>query len=435
MADPLEIALIAATPSDAPLLANLLELYIHDLSEAFPAIQMGPEGRFGYPKLPLYWSEPERRFAFLIHCDGRVAGFVLATRGSPASDDPEVLDVAEFFILRRYRRSGVGRHAAFLLWNRFPGQWTVRVSEGNPAAIPFWAGVTAHFSSGAVVESSRPGNPNAWRVFSFNSTPRGESAAIDVTRFQTFGFLVLRGFFDAARLGAELDQAMLDGAPSEAPGGGEIHFQYLPMMTAETPVSLALLDRLETVATTLLGGPVLPTRAKGVRYRGDTPWHTDSESPIGSLGFAAYLEPLGADDGALRMLPGSHRPELTGALRSFGAAGMAATALPAHVIATEPGDVIVFDEHLFHASSGGGSRRQWRADYVRDPADAEAERHTRAYFAGIYPPDWDGKYDVDRFPSYGVDWQRSGRRSAARLAELGVYELAAKQEAFTRSKR
>ena len=80
-------------------------------------------------------------------------------------------------------------------------------------------------------------------------------------------------------------------------------------------------------------------------------------------------------------------------------------------------------------------RRQWRADYVRDPADAEAERHTRAYFAGIYPPDWDGKYDVDRFPSYDLDWQRSGRRFAARLGELGVYELAARQEAFTRSKR
>jgi hypothetical protein len=207
------------------------------------------------------------------------------------------------------------------------------------------------------------------------------------------------------------------------------------MMTAETPVSLALLDRLENVATTLLGGPVLPTRAKGVRYRGDTPWHADSELPIGSVGFAAYLEALGADDGALRVLPGSHRPELTQALRAFGAAGMAAVALPAHIVTTEPGDLIVFDEHLFHASSGGGIRRQWRADYVRDPEDAESERHTRAYFAVIYPPDWDGKYDVDRFPSYDLDWQRSGRRSAARLGELGVYDLAAKQEAFTRSKR
>ena len=37
-----------------------------------------------------------------------------------------MLDVAEFFVLRRYRRSGVGRSAAFLIWKHFPGTWTVR---------------------------------------------------------------------------------------------------------------------------------------------------------------------------------------------------------------------------------------------------------------------------------------------------------------------
>ena len=114
MANPLEVSLDVAPARDAALLANLLELYVHDLSEAFPLIELGADGRFGYDPLPLYWSEPERRFPFLIRCGGRVAGFVLVARGSPASDDPDVLDVAEFFVLRRYRRSGVGRRAAFL---------------------------------------------------------------------------------------------------------------------------------------------------------------------------------------------------------------------------------------------------------------------------------------------------------------------------------
>lgn len=151
------------------LLANLLELYLHDLSEAFPAIEIDANGRVGYDKLALYWSEPERRFPFLIRADGRVAGFVLVTRGSPVSDDPDVLDVAEFFVLRRYRRSGVGRAAAFLLWDRLSGQWIVRVSEGNRGAIPFWAGVIADYSGGTATETRRPGTPNAWRVFSFES--------------------------------------------------------------------------------------------------------------------------------------------------------------------------------------------------------------------------------------------------------------------------
>ena len=166
-----EVSLTVATESDAALLANLLELYIHDLSEVFPGISLGPDGRFGYRRLPLYWSEPERRFAFLIRTGNQVSGFVLVTRGySPASEDRDVFDIAEFFVLRAQRRAGVGRLAAQALWNRLPGRWTVRVSEGNFGALPFWARVVEQYSGGRAVESQLPGEPNAWRVFSFASS-------------------------------------------------------------------------------------------------------------------------------------------------------------------------------------------------------------------------------------------------------------------------
>jgi len=170
MVDSQEVALDVATPRDAVVLSNLLELYIHDLSETFP-VELGADGRFGYEKLPLYWSEPERRFPFLIRCGTRVIGFALVTRGSPVSEDPDAFDVAEFFVVRRHRRSGAGRRAAFLLWNRLPGSWVVRVSEGNRNGRPFWASVIAEYTSGAVTETTRPGSPHPWRVFSFNSTP------------------------------------------------------------------------------------------------------------------------------------------------------------------------------------------------------------------------------------------------------------------------
>jgi predicted acetyltransferase len=167
-----EVVLDVAASRDVALLANLLELYIHDLSDAFPDIELGHDGRFGYEQLPLYWSEPERRFPFLIRHGDRVAGFVLATRGSPASDDPDVFDVAEFFVIRRHRRSGVARRAAFLLWARFPGRWIVRVSEGNTGALLFWTAVIAEYTRGTATESTRPGSPNAWRVFSFETADR-----------------------------------------------------------------------------------------------------------------------------------------------------------------------------------------------------------------------------------------------------------------------
>jgi predicted acetyltransferase len=145
-----EVVLDMALPRDAAVLANLLELYAHDLSEAF-ALELGADGRFGYEKLPLYWSEPERRFPFLIRCGIRVVGFALITHGSPASDDPDDFDVAEFFVVRRHRRHGVGRRAACLLWNRFAVRWIVRVSEENRGGYHFWASVVAEFTRGTFV--------------------------------------------------------------------------------------------------------------------------------------------------------------------------------------------------------------------------------------------------------------------------------------------
>ena len=96
-----------------------------------------------------------------------VVGFALARRGSEATDDPNVFEVAEFFVIRRYRRASVGQCAAASLWNSLPVRWFIRVSEGNPGALAFWAYVVAKFTGGAATESKRPGNPHAWRVFSF----------------------------------------------------------------------------------------------------------------------------------------------------------------------------------------------------------------------------------------------------------------------------
>ena len=67
------VSLTPATPSDQILLANLLELYTHDLSAIFPNVQLGPDGRFGYPALSLYSSDPQRRLPFIIRWAGRVA--------------------------------------------------------------------------------------------------------------------------------------------------------------------------------------------------------------------------------------------------------------------------------------------------------------------------------------------------------------------------
>jgi predicted acetyltransferase len=151
----------------ARLVTNMLELYMHDLSEAFP-MDLGPDGRFGYDLLR-YWQEPETRFPFLIRADGQLAGFAFVARGSPATDDASDLDVAEFFVLRRYRRSGVGRQAAFQLWDRMPGRWIVRVSDRNHRGQPFWRAIIAEYSAGDFSERALPAATHVWSVFTLRS--------------------------------------------------------------------------------------------------------------------------------------------------------------------------------------------------------------------------------------------------------------------------
>jgi len=123
------VAVHVATIDDKPIVAQLLELYAHDFSE-FAKADVDETGRFGYRWLDNYWTETERH-PFLIRVDGRLAGVVLVRAGRPH-------DMAEFFVMRKYRRAGVGRDAARAVFAMFPGEWQVRQQASNPAATAFW---------------------------------------------------------------------------------------------------------------------------------------------------------------------------------------------------------------------------------------------------------------------------------------------------------
>src|SRR5277367_1777145 len=126
---PSRVQVIEAVPDHEPVLANLLELYVHDFSE-FLDLDIGENGRFGYPSLPLYWSELGHH-PFLIRADGKLTGFALVKNVPGVSGSEAVWDMAEFFVLRGYRRRGVGKLAAHELWRRFSGRWDVRVMHRN----------------------------------------------------------------------------------------------------------------------------------------------------------------------------------------------------------------------------------------------------------------------------------------------------------------
>jgi predicted acetyltransferase len=124
-----EVEIVAASLADKSVIRNLLELYLHDFSE-FTDTDVDEHGVFGYGRLDHYWKESDRH-PFLIRADGRLAGFALVRSGRPH-------DMAEFFVMRKYRRSGVGLLAARALFAAFPGDWQVREIAANPGATAFW---------------------------------------------------------------------------------------------------------------------------------------------------------------------------------------------------------------------------------------------------------------------------------------------------------
>ena len=116
-------------PSERGVVRRLLEFYAYDWSE-LDGRDVDEHGEFGYCWLDHYWTD-ENRQAFLIRVEGKLAGFALVRQERRT-------EMAEFFILRHYRRSGVGTASAVEVFRRFPGPWLVTQHLTNPAATAFW---------------------------------------------------------------------------------------------------------------------------------------------------------------------------------------------------------------------------------------------------------------------------------------------------------
>lgn len=141
MNSPVSISL--ATVGEAPLVASLLQLCLHDLSAWHPR-PIRPDGSFAYPWFALYW-ESSRRYPYLLRSAGDIAGFALVR----AKEADETADwdfaVAEFFVLPRERRHGVGLAGAGHVLNQHPGLFEVSYDRRNVAAKNFWRRVSAEY--------------------------------------------------------------------------------------------------------------------------------------------------------------------------------------------------------------------------------------------------------------------------------------------------
>ncbi len=252
-----------------------------------------------------------------------------------------------------------------------------------------------------------------------------------IAHFDTFGYVQLPAVFDPAPVIREVRDSLADAfrENTHLNSGGAATFRYVPMMCERTPVSLDLVVRFADLAGKLVDADVLPGRAKGTEYSGSTTWHRDASGAVSGIGFLCYLNELDEHSGALQVLPGSQLPGYGSMVERYAAKDQLISGVH---LPTSPGDVIVFDERIFHASDGGTIRQQWRVDFI---ADAGTNSDIRDYYASQHTVGWDGGYDPDLFPSYGPAWRVLEPRWVSRLEELGVFDLAGAEEQYVREQR
>lgn len=145
------VQLVPVAYEDKAVLRRLLELYCYDFSE-FTDDDVNAHGEYGcLERLDYYWIE-KGRYPFFVKVGDKLAGFVLVRAANASAPDAlgEVTGhtIAEFFVMRKYRRRAVGQTVAWQVFDRFPGRWSVDEMAANQPAIQFWRKVIGAYTGG-----------------------------------------------------------------------------------------------------------------------------------------------------------------------------------------------------------------------------------------------------------------------------------------------
>ena len=144
----MNVQLIRAEVEQRQILSNLVQFYLHDFS-SYIDLDVESNGRYtDYPLLD-YWTKPKHDPYFVI-VDNCYAGFVLVKqieiRQRPYHS------IAEFFIMRKYRRQGLGRLVARQIFQDYEGRWHVSQLKENQPAQTFWRKVIEEWTDGEFTE-------------------------------------------------------------------------------------------------------------------------------------------------------------------------------------------------------------------------------------------------------------------------------------------
>ena len=198
--------------------------------------------------------------------------------------------------------------------------------------------------------------------------------------FDVFGFLRFPGLFapDISRISERFDAVYERHAGDIVEWVHATHEnrmrRFIPQFLHRDEYLRTLIDdpRITGIASALLGHPYRLNGSDGSVYDCGTLYHSDgygADMSVLNIKMALYLEPVDAASGAIRVIPGTHH-----AMDAFSvklndvlyrnmesmpeAFGAPIAEVPSYVLASEPGDLLVWNYRLLHASCWAGNRRR-----------------------------------------------------------------------------
>lgn len=135
------VELLRTSPEQAEIIRNLYQYYAYESSD-WEQEDVEVDGRFYVHEehLVRYWQDPQWS-ANLILVDGYIAGFLLVESNDLSGLG--ALELADLFVLKKYRRLGVGSSVALQVLGNGNDAWLVRFYRQDEAAQAFWRAVFA----------------------------------------------------------------------------------------------------------------------------------------------------------------------------------------------------------------------------------------------------------------------------------------------------
>jgi predicted acetyltransferase len=154
-----------ASWSDRVVVDRMLEFYLYDYSE-FDGFDLDEHGCYRFDDIDFYWLEPARE-VLVVQVDGKWAGFALISDNVLGEGSERTIN--DFFIMRKYRRTGLGRRVAQAVFERTPSNWEVCVHQANIPAAAFWREVIADYTGGRFGEVQLDNDTWQGPLFTFDN--------------------------------------------------------------------------------------------------------------------------------------------------------------------------------------------------------------------------------------------------------------------------